>query len=399
MDVHRMITEPDSGYDSDNSRKSILKKYRVKFSLNLFIIFIVGTFLFDFAAYHSTVFSDWYRDRIFPVLGAAYGRLTSLTEVSVGEWMVVCAVVYLAAVVILCAGMIFLHGKRGYGRFIRRLGKTTAWIAAIVFLVMSLNCVVLYHCTPLETTLPGYGRTFSVAELAELRDKLAGRLNTLAEMMPRGEDGEVVIDEKGINREAGECVAALSDLYPCLGGYQVRPKAMFFSVLMCQGYMQGYYFPFSMEANYNALMKPMHKPFTMCHELVHTNGYIYEDDANFLAFLACARSDDPVMQYSGLLGVWNYVNNSFYQSVGEEEYASHTVVSDLVWNDSGFLADSTWQHVEDSSPLDTETVHQTASVSLDATLKANGVTSGTASYSHVVALILEFCNGDLSVLG
>ena len=44
---------------------------------------------------------------------------------------------------------------------------------------------------------------------------------------------------------------------------------MFFSDFMCQMYMCGYYFPFSMEANYNDVMSIMKKPATMCHELFY----------------------------------------------------------------------------------------------------------------------------------
>ena len=44
----------------------------------------------------------------------------------------------------------------------------------------------------------------------------------------------------------------------------------------------------------------------MCHELL-TSGYIYEDEANFIAFLACVESDDSTFQYAGYLSVLNYV--------------------------------------------------------------------------------------------
>ncbi|MFQ8979614.1 MAG: DUF3810 family protein [Waltera sp.] len=43
----------------------------------------------------------------------------------------------------------------------------------------------------------------------------------------------------------------------------------------------------------------MEKPATMCHELAHIRGYIYEDEANFIAFLACVESDDSTFQYAG----------------------------------------------------------------------------------------------------
>ena len=55
--------------------------------------------------------------------------------------------------------------------------------------------------------------------------------------------------------------------------------------------IDGLYFPFSMEANYNDTMSIMNKPFTMCHELAHTHGYIFEDEANFLMDCEDLRRD------------------------------------------------------------------------------------------------------------
>ncbi len=199
-----------------------------------------------------------------------------------------------------------------------------------------------------------------------------------------------------LQEEARAAVQNLSTEFPRLSGFQVRPKPMFFSWLMCQGYMQGYYFPFSMEANYNDLMEVMNKPFTMCHEISHTHGYLFEDEANLLGYLACVESDDPVFRYSGYLGILNYVNNDFYAAVSRDEYESHVAVSDLVWTDAEFVSSDTWDQVEEASPLETETVHEAADTSLDVTLKANGVSSGKLSYTHVVGLLLMYYDGDLS---
>ena len=72
---------------------------------------------------------------------------------------------------------------------------------------------------------------------------------------------------------------------------------------MCQMYMCGYYFPFSMEANYNDVMGIMKKP-AICAMNWRISGDISnEDEANFIAFLACVESDDAAFQYSGYLSV------------------------------------------------------------------------------------------------
>ena len=148
-----------------------------------------------------------------------------------------------------------------------------------------------------------------------------------------------------------------------------------------------------MESNYNAIMKTMNKPATICHELAHTHGFIYEDEANLIGFLACIYSDDVIFRYSGWLSVLNYVNNSFYANVDEATYQSHVSISDRVRFDNKFLSDEAWEEVEEDALLSTEVVKAATDTYLDTTLKANGVESGKASYTHVVELLLMYYDG------
>lgn len=352
----------------------------------------------NIAAWKSTSFSEWYTLHIFPLWTKTYGRLTSLTRVSVGERMILIGILWLVLLALATVLFIFLHRRKGYRRFFRGLWYATSWIVCIVLLVMTLNCVILYHRTPLERSLKGYGSEYSLEDLANLRDLIVEKCNTLSGQMPRDAEGEVLYEggEAAMAETARESVRALGGTIPGFSAFEVTPKALTFSAFVSQQYMQGYYFPFAMEAGYNHLMKIMNKPFTMCHELSHTHGYIYEDDANFLGFLACIRSEDPVFCYSGWLGVLNYVNNSFYENVSRSVYDAHPAISAQVQQDNEFLSEQAWALVGKRSPLDTKTVKKAADNYLDTTLKANGVSSGKASYSHVVALLLEYFDGDFS---
>ena len=129
--------------------------------------------------------------------------------------------------------------------------------------------------------------------------------------------------------------------------------------------MLGYYFPFSMEANYNKVAYVTNLPVTICHELAHLKGYIQEDEANFIGFLACISSDDLLFQYSGYLSVLNYVNNDFYEAVGEdyERYMAEVQIDRQVYEDAVFVETS---------------------------LKLNGVDDGMVAYSRVVGLLLQW---------
>ncbi|WP_029231454.1 DUF3810 domain-containing protein [Butyrivibrio sp. VCB2006] len=380
-----------------------MKKRGSAFSLPI-IITMALCVIFNLAAWKSAAFSDFYVTNIFPKITSIYGRITSLVHFSVGEKMLVAVVIYLTVVVLFVVfhTILMLYGKlkKSHGKRYTSMAKfcdamsdglyrVTPVLLAITMVVMSLNCFVLYHCSKLEVVPDKESEQYNLEELAQLRDYIVRKCNELSTKVPHDENGNVKFE----GDMAGTAIAAMQNIsgdYPRLGGYYVTPKALYFSDFMCQQYMQGYYFPFSMEANYNDTMNLMNKPFTMCHELAHTHGYIYEDEANFFGFLACISSDDIVFQYSGYLGVLNYVNNDFYKAVSEKEYKSHVKISDRVKYDNQFLSQEGWQEVEKKAVIKTETVKKAADAFIDTNLKVNGVSSGKVSYAHVVGLIMDY---------
>ncbi|MCR4901892.1 MAG: DUF3810 domain-containing protein [Butyrivibrio sp.] len=364
------------------------------------VIFIV---IFNLSAWFIPGFSDMYRLYIFPLVTIPYGKLTSLFSFSVGEILLVAAIFWIILLAIFSTSHLitFLKykfskslGKKyfSFQRFIYKFARhfylATAWVLVLVSVIMSLNCFALYHCSSVDSDMPVVDE-YSLEELAALRDYVVRKCNSLSKQVSHDEKGNVIY-AGDMEETAKKAIANISDMFPALAGYTVTPKALYFSDFISQQYMQGYYFPFSMEANYNNTMSIMNKPFTMCHELAHTHGYILEDEANLIGFLACIHSEDIVFQYSGYLGVLNYINNNFYKSVDKETYNSHIKITDMVKHDNEFLTDESWAYVEAKAVVKTETVKKAASVYVDTTLKANGVLEGKASYTHVVGLIMEY---------
>lgn len=368
----------------------------------LFIILICV--LLNFVAWKSAAFSDFYVKNIFPVITLLYGRLTSVFPFSVGEIMLVFIVLFVlfSVIFVLVHSCFLIYGKRAasfgkryfkaqkvFGCISNGLYKISPVLMAVICTVMTLNCFILYHTSKIQLFSGADSTECDIQQLAELRDYVVKKCNELAKEVPHDEYGNVIY-EGNMQTTAIAAMSNISDRFPRLGGYYVTPKALYFSDFMSQQYMQGYYFPFSMEANYNDTMSIMNKPFTMCHELAHTHGYIYEDEANFLGFLACINSEDPVFQYSGYLGVLNYINNDFYKAVSKEEYNSHVKISARVKYDNQFMTDEAWVKVEEKAVVKTETVKKAAETFIDTNLKVNGVASGKCSYSHVVALIMDY---------
>ena len=364
-------------------------------------------------AWKSTAFCDFYVKNIFPIWLNTYGKWTSAFPFSVGEVMIVLAVTLLSVFVMLgLVAVIFFTVKKwkekrqiltaaymkkynDYKRGYRIYRTICANILVVVMWVMTLNCFILYHCSTFEekywNSMVKQSEDYTIEELAMLRDFVVTRVNQYAKMMERDEHGLILYDGN-MEETAIRAMQNLGEQYPQLSGYYTTPKKIAASEFLSQQYMKGYYFPFSLEANYNDVMYIMSKPATMCHELAHTKGFIYEDEANLIAFLACLHSDDIVFQYSGYLSVLTYIDNDFIESIDHNAdiYKSHVKISSQVKKDRVFLTEDAWTEVEKKAVVSTKTVKKASNTFNNTTLILNGVEQGSASYGEVVGLLMDY---------
>ncbi len=354
-------------------------------------------------SWNSKTFCDRIRQSIFRITQYIQGHISSLFPFSIGEFLLVPAVLLasatLALFVVLFVGR--LRGRAGKndrtGKFVGRYYHLLLWGVAVVSVIMSINCFVLYHCSSFpEMYMPKSGREYGVEELALVRDHVVRQCNALAQEMERDGDGHIVYAGDMESRAVKE-MEKLGEAYPLLDGYYPEPKKLTFSGFFSQQYMMGYYFPFSMEANYNGAMYIVNVPATICHELSHAKGFMCEDDANFIGYLACISSDDAFFRYSGYLSVLDYLDRDLYESLGDsgEIYLTCEVCSPLVERDNVFLTREAWEEVEKGAILDTETLKQASRSFLDTNLQVNGVEEGIASYGDVIGMLLIYYDGEL----
>lgn len=374
-------------------------RYKHKKALYLYLGIAALVAVLNAAAWASREFCDFYIAYIFPVWVNTYGRVTGIFPFSVGEIMLGLGVLVILAAALLgvAALAVWLARRtrdRKFWRFIKGYFLTFAWIFLIVCLVMTLNCFILYHASTFSAKYFGEDSgEYGLEELVQVRNMVVEKCNALSLEMERDAEGTILYDGD-IGDKAVESMKALGITYPQLDGFYPHPKPLYTSDFFCQQYMCGYYFPFSMEANYNDVMYIMNKPSTMCHELAHLRGYIFEDEANFISFLACVQSEDKMFQYSGYLSVLNYLDNDFYAAVGKdrERYLEQPVISKQVMKDNVFVTKEEWDRINKKALIDTETVDKVSDVLVDTTLKANGVSDGMVSYNRVVRLLLQYFN-------
>ncbi len=364
----------------------------------LFVIISVLLILFlNFISIQSVAFSDFYAANILPFWLNTYGRITGVIPFSVGEFMIV--LMLMLIVVTVASGLVavfFILIKKQdeisnkIKQFFKKCCIGMLYISCITGLLLTLNCFIYYHCTKLmdENVVV---QEYSLAELTTIRNYIVMKTNELSLIVERDENGKVVYNDN-IEQQAVRSMQKLGGENSRLSGYYPAPKKIMASGFLSQQSMKGYYFPFSMEANYNGMMGTIHIPATMCHELAHVKGYLFEEEANMLAFLACINSDDITFQYSGYLSVLNYIDNDYFQAINKnkETYLKQVRIEDRVRIDNTFVSASDWIEIEEKAMIKTETIKKATQTFTETTLVMNGVSNGVESYSDVVKLLLYY---------
>ena len=165
-------------------------------------------------------------------------------------------------------------------------------------------------------------------------------------------------------------------------GEYATPKPILNSKLLCYTGITGIYSPFTGEANINIAVPNIYLPFTILHEMAHQRGYANEDEANFLAYIACINNKEFDFRYSGYIMALKYTSSAM-ASIDYDNYKKlNKNLSPEVTND---LKDSSefWKKYDGKISESSDKMNSTY-------LKSNGVKEGTESYGKIVDLLLTY---------
>ncbi|MDR0222527.1 MAG: DUF3810 domain-containing protein [Oscillospiraceae bacterium] len=253
----------------------------------------------------SVSFSEWYAANVYPFFVNAVACVFGIFPFSAAEILLMALIAAtIAGAVFLVVKLVKSKGKRG-----RVLLKTTVYVscaASVALLVFLLNCGINYNREPF---LRGEGYEFSEYTRVQMWTVYLTALDEFCEIIPL-----VSVDESGgfaltgdLNKTAPAALRAAAEKYPRLDVYYPRPKPVLNSGLMSDARIIGIFSPFTIEANYNGIVPDSQKPAAVCHELAHLAGFMKEEEANFIAFVACRESGEPDFMYSGYLKLLDYM--------------------------------------------------------------------------------------------
>jgi len=135
----------------------------------------------------------------------------------------------------------------------------------------------------------------------------------------------------------------------------------------------GYINPLSLTVQTASDLLWFERPFDMAHEWTHVAAFAREDEANYAAILACLRSADPVIEYSGWFELFLYLP--------PKARYRHREFVPLVWQDFAAI------RRRDARHINVLLAHWTWRT-YNAYLKTNRISSGIENYNEVTRLVL-----------
>ena len=348
------------------------------------VVLLPVSIILTIVAKSNTQFAEWYAEYIYKYISLFWNNISGILPFSLAEIIVIllpfCLLAYIIYFII---------------KVIRKRGCRLKVFYESVINIICLICIAAFLFTT-NCGINYYRLTFSELNNFDIKESstdtlysvcvtLAQKVTQIRERVSEN-DGIMCLDTETLStaEKAVNAMNNLSKSYDCINSGYSKPKNIMLSHCMSYTHITGVYFPFTFEANVNIDIPDYSIPATMCHELVHLSGFMREDEANFVSFLACINSDYADFQYSGYMLAYIYASNSLYSVDSEKynslyEYLSDDVIADIR-NNSEY-----WQQFE--TP-----VAQAASNINDSYLKSNSQTDGVKSYGRMVDLLIAYYN-------
>lgn len=333
---------------------------------------------------HPEATERLYSRGFYPAWASFWQKLTSRFYFSLGEVLILLLIASLLVCLVLLARMLIRKTPRRGAR-LRTCLLTLAAAASCVLFWFEIAGGLNYY----RSTFTAYSglepQPSEVSVLGDLCDELVGKANALRACAREDSRGVFTLEPRAYRELADTAARSFGTLTARYDGIfdlsaSTVPKRVLCSRAMSYMQIVGVWFAFTGEANVNVHCTDYNIPDTMCHELSHISGFMREDEANYIGYLACMASGDSDFEYSGTLSALIHAGNALASRSPQRYSEVMSRLSDGVRRD---LEDNTayWKEYESSFGDFSTSVNDTY-------LKANSQTDGVASYGRMVDLLL-----------
>lgn len=357
------------------SGKALLKK------LPWLLLIPLGLLLPRVASANPWAVERIYSQTAYPVISRILNGVTGLFPCSVAE-IFVCAVIGGAAFLLIRNILRLIRKKQTFPCFASFLLSLCIFAGVMLNLFYVLwgfnySRPTLYQLMELEV------KNRPDTELQQLCFALAEEANELRRQV--SEDGNGVFYIENYNEYFKKIPAAYENLGKRSQLFS-SPAAIAKGVIASEGMswagISGIYMPYTAEPNVNIHQPSLLMLSSAAHETAHYMGFAREDEANFIAYLACINSDDPAIVYSGVMLALIHCSNELYNSDPNKYAPLREMYSDAMVRDLAAY-NAYWDTYEGEIEEAFDSLN-------DNYLKFNQQQDGVKSYGMMVDLMLAY---------
>lgn len=193
------------------------------------------------------------------------------------------------------------------------------WTAGILFVIFKLMWGLNYQRLPIAEGVGLEDRYARTEELNDIGTRIANGIRNSFSSIP--ENNPLVGLTGPLNGSGGVSLSPeqdrlrileiaklidysfqTTDLFNGLDGWELAPpKTLWSSPMIRVLGIRSFYLPFTGEVSVREGLASQDLPFAIARAKAYQRGFAREDEANFVAYLVCTNSADPLVRYSGYL--------------------------------------------------------------------------------------------------
>ena len=248
-----------------------------------------------------------------------------------------------------------------------------------IYLFYMLTWGLAYHKMPLDQLMNLDKTNITDSEIIAITESLIEETNVSRKIVNQDSLENFTLEK--VFQEAPKGYHQLSSNFPFLSYQHSSLKKAVGSTLLAYMSTSGIYMFPTGEANINTFNVLYEAPFVCSHEMAHQLGFASEDEANFLAYLACRNHPNPIFRYSANYGLVFRTLNKVWEIDSTLSKRLYKKLDPLVIKDLE-KERAIWKKFR--NPLQKYVV----APFYDLFLKSNGIEEGSRSYDLVVDLLV-----------
>lgn len=334
--------------------------------------------LLTLASFNKDFVESVYSKELFPKIASILSSISDSFTFSISELILVTVFVIFISFILKIIYNIFHKNKNAFNTFKNLLSITFIFLSCL-FISFYLSWGINYYRAPLKEQIKSNLVDLNESDFKSTLLILLKASNKLADS---------VKDEYPFDKVNNAVEKGLSHYFSKSIHHNTAKKRKHFymNIMLEKMLVSGITIPFFNEIHLDKKLLNEEVPFVLAHEKAHLHGITGEGEANFIAFLACMKSENLFCQYSAYTTALRYFLFKLYRS-DKKEYKKlfekvHPKTKEL------------YKKIRERIIKNRGIWSDLQSRVNNAYLKANGVKKGTKDYGELVRYLMYYYKND-----